>query len=210
MANWDHVLPYDEQVWEWLESECYPHPAVQPGNRLPSSGDVKWALSGAGIPANAFLVIDDNFDWNNNAFIPKALRMRGESLLELRLLTKLSERCGQLLLYPDSGEVAVVVDRSLDPQLVASLREDLSSAENGWRRFFAQLYAPPCHPSWCSADVIALAQAIEDSQGFDRLLVLADALEEVGCNNEMVLAHCRGPGPHVHDCWVVDLLLRKG
>jgi hypothetical protein len=25
-----------------------------------------------------------------------------------------------------------------------------------------------------------------------------------------VLAHCRGPGPHVRGCWVVDLVLGKG
>jgi hypothetical protein len=42
------------------------------------------------------------------------------------------------------------------------------------------------------------------------LLLLADNLEEVGCDNAEVLAHCRGPGPHGKGCWAVDLLLRKG
>ena len=39
--------------------------------------------------------------------------------------------------------------------------------------------------------------------------VLGDALEEAGCNAEDVLQHCRGPGPHVRGCHVVDLLLGK-
>jgi hypothetical protein len=29
------------------------------------------------------------------------------------------------------------------------------------------------------------------------LAVLADTLEEAGCNNEGILTHLRGPGPHV-------------
>jgi hypothetical protein len=43
-----------------------------------------------------------------------------------------------------------------------------------------------------------------------RLLVLADALEEAGCAAEAILAHLRGPGPHVRGCWCLDLLLGNG
>ena len=42
-----------------------------------------------------------------------------------------------------------------------------------------------------------------------RLPILADALEEAGCTDADMLAHCRGPGPHVRGCWVVDLVLGK-
>jgi hypothetical protein len=42
-----------------------------------------------------------------------------------------------------------------------------------------------------------------------RLAVLADALEDAGCDNGDILQHCRGDGPHVRGCWVVDLLLGK-
>ena len=42
-----------------------------------------------------------------------------------------------------------------------------------------------------------------------RLAVLADALEQAGCNNEEILNHCRQPGVHVRGCWVVDLVLGK-
>ena len=44
---------------------------------------------------------------------------------------------------------------------------------------------------------------------FDRLPILADALEESGSTDQTILDHCRGPGPHVRGCWVVDLLLGK-
>jgi hypothetical protein len=43
----------------------------------------------------------------------------------------------------------------------------------------------------------------------DRLAVLADALEEVGCTNVAILEHLREPGPHVRGCWLLDLLLQK-
>jgi hypothetical protein len=41
----------------------------------------------------------------------------------------------------------------------------------------------------------------------DRLAVLADALEEAGCDNAEVLGHLRSPGPHVRGCFAVDLCL---
>ena len=39
--------------------------------------------------------------------------------------------------------------------------------------------------------------------------ILADALQDADCNNADILDHCRGPGPHVRGCWVVDLVLGK-
>ena len=64
-------------------------------------------------------------------------------------------------------------------------------------------------PRWRSADVVALARGIYDERAFDRLPILADALEEAGCDDADILAHCRGQGEHVRGCWVVDLVLEK-
>ncbi len=60
-----------------------------------------------------------------------------------------------------------------------------------------------------SSTVAALAQTIYADRAFDRLPILADALEEAGCDNADILTHCRGDGPHVRGCWVVDLILGK-
>jgi len=62
---------------------------------------------------------------------------------------------------------------------------------------------------WLTPTVKQLAQAIYDERAFDRLPILADALEDGGCTNADILSHCRGAGPHVLGCWVVDLLLGK-
>jgi hypothetical protein len=64
--------------------------------------------------------------------------------------------------------------------------------------------------TWNDRIVIKLAEAIYDDRAFDRLPVLADALEDAGCDNADILTHCRQPGPHVRGCWVIDLLTSKG
>jgi hypothetical protein len=68
------------------------------------------------------------------------------------------------------------------------------------------------NPSWLIWDdgtIPKLAQAIYDERAFDRLPILADALEEAGCHDADILQHCRQPGEHVRGCWVVDLILGK-
>jgi hypothetical protein len=63
--------------------------------------------------------------------------------------------------------------------------------------------------SWLTSDVIALADGIYKERAFDRMPILADALQDAGCGNAEVLDHCRGPGPHVRGCHVLDLILGK-
>jgi hypothetical protein len=65
------------------------------------------------------------------------------------------------------------------------------------------------HPSWLTSTVLALATGIYEEKAFDRMPILADALQDAGCDNEEILNHCRQPGVHVKGCWVVDLLLNK-
>jgi hypothetical protein len=63
--------------------------------------------------------------------------------------------------------------------------------------------------SWRTETAVALAAGIYEHRAFDRLPILADALEEAGCDQADVLTHCRGPGPHARGCWVVDGVLGK-
>ncbi|WP_171473193.1 hypothetical protein [Frigoriglobus tundricola] len=62
-------------------------------------------------------------------------------------------------------------------------------------------------PRWRTGDVRALARGIHRDQAFDRLPILADALQDAGCDHELVLEHCRRPGGHARGCWVVDLAM---
>jgi hypothetical protein len=60
-----------------------------------------------------------------------------------------------------------------------------------------------------TADVVALARTIRAANSPELLSILADALQDAGCDSEEVLAHCRSGGPHTRGCWVVDLVLGK-
>jgi hypothetical protein len=74
---------------------------------------------------------------------------------------------------------------------------------------FRPFVADPSWLSWNGGTVVKLAQMIYSDRAFDRLPILADALEESGCRDADILAHCRQRGPHVLGCWVVDALLGK-
>ena len=64
--------------------------------------------------------------------------------------------------------------------------------------------------TWRTGAAVGLARAMYLSGSFDRLPILADALEEAGCDVPEVLRHCRDDSaPHVRGCWVVDLVLGK-
>ena len=78
------------------------------------------------------------------------------------------------------------------------------------RDIFGNPFRPVAFDSrWQTETVVSLAGGIYADRAFDRMPILADALEDAGCDNADVLTHCRGSGPHVRGCWVVDLVLGK-
>jgi hypothetical protein len=74
---------------------------------------------------------------------------------------------------------------------------------------FRPVSVDPGWLAWNAGTIPAVAQRIHDERAFERLPILADALEDAGCTNEDVLTHCRQPGVHARGCWVLDLLLGK-
>ena len=62
-------------------------------------------------------------------------------------------------------------------------------------------------PAWRTSTVLELARVIHESQDFSAMPILADALEDRGCDNTEILEHCRGSERHVRGCWVVRLVL---
>jgi hypothetical protein len=63
-------------------------------------------------------------------------------------------------------------------------------------------------PAWQTPNAVTLARTMYETRDFAAMPLLADLLEEAGCP-AAVSEHCRGPGPHVRGCWVLDLLLGK-
>src|SRR5205807_3516366 len=62
---------------------------------------------------------------------------------------------------------------------------------------------------WRTGTAVALANEMYETRDFGAMPILADALQDAGCDSEDVLNHCRHPGTHVRGCWVVDLVLGK-
>jgi hypothetical protein len=59
---------------------------------------------------------------------------------------------------------------------------------------------------WSEGAIPKLAQSIRTEEAYDRLPLLADALERAGCNEPAIIGHLRIGGPHLRGCWVLDLL----
>jgi hypothetical protein len=92
--------------------------------------------------------------------------------------------------------------------------ENVRSRSNGAHqcgliRCLFPLRATSLGSSYFTANVVALASQMYESRDFSAMPILADALQDSGCDNDDVLNHCRGDGPHVRGCWVVDLVLGK-
>ncbi len=159
MANWDFVFSYDARWEQWLAEQGYPHPPVLPCNRIPTTGDMKWALAAQGnlvldYPAgkDRFYVYEqgaegwtlciDRFDWSDDNVTPDDFfKIRYWCELYFALLVTLCQRCGQLITYPDTGFTGIILDASCDPKAITLLYEEADKNDYDWERFFHKLYS---------------------------------------------------------------------
>jgi hypothetical protein len=74
---------------------------------------------------------------------------------------------------------------------------------------FAPVAISPAVLAWNNGTLMNFARTIYDERAFDRLPILADALEDAGCTDAAILDHLRGPGPHTRGCFALDLVLGK-
>jgi hypothetical protein len=78
-----------------------------------------------------------------------------------------------------------------------------------WARAFGR---ERVDPRWREGDgglVLALARGIDQERAFDRLPVLADALEDAGCTDRDLLDHCRSGSVHKSGCWLIDAIVGR-
>jgi len=99
------------------------------------------------------------------------------------------------------------VNRANTPGIPTSNRRVLAAL---LREQFGNPFQPVVFDArWRTADVMGLARGIYEDRKFDRLPILGDALMDAGCDNDEIIAHCRGGDRHVRGCWVVDFVLGK-
>jgi hypothetical protein len=108
----------------------------------------------------------------------------------------------------------------------ASLSPGVAEATRDQVRLLHDVVGSPFRPpppipapvlNWSDGTGSRLARAAYDERQLPsghldpgHLAVLADALEEAGCGDAVLMAHLRSPGPHVRGCWAVDLVLGRG
>jgi hypothetical protein len=96
----------------------------------------------------------------------------------------------------------------------ASAAGDIASEQIEQCRLMRDIFGNPFrpvafNPDWRTTTAIQLAKQMYDARDFSAMPILADALQDAGCDHADILDHCRGPGPHIRGCWVVDLVLEK-
>jgi len=64
--------------------------------------------------------------------------------------------------------------------------------------------------AWRTDTALVLARQMYDARDFSAMPILADALQDAGCDNDDILNHCRTERVHVRGCWVADHVLGKG
>ena len=64
-------------------------------------------------------------------------------------------------------------------------------------------------PTRRSEAAVEIAAGIYEDRAFERMPILAGALQDAGCDHPDILSHCREPGTHVRGCWAVDLVMGK-
>ncbi len=107
----------------------------------------------------------------------------------------------------------------IDKRRVQRLERTLLTAGDGFydadlARTIRELLGNPFRPAlfspdWRTSTAVQLAKQMYESRDFSLMPILADALQDAGCDNEDILNHCRGESLHVRGCWVVDLVLGK-
>ena len=119
----------------------------------------------------------------------------------------------QTVLYTASYTVQIAADRiAADlPGQPVSLQFRLSVEETAQAHLVRCLTRPPGHAApfdsgWRTSSAVGLADAIYAGRTFCDLPILADALEDAGCDDAAALGHLRGGGGHARGCWVVDLV----
>jgi hypothetical protein len=132
-------------------------------------------------------------------------------------------RCARGMVEPHAesgpdGQAQAERDRRAQAALVREIFGDPLRPvhfEARWRtanvtNLVRELYSfPPGHRSRLPEVSQARLRAEEAARWFDVLPRLWEALQDAGCNDPEIRAHCWSREPHVRGCWVVDLCLGK-
>ncbi len=115
--------------------------------------------------------------------------------------------------------VSAFADREEDPNTTEDEQHDAwfrgkANGEAFLANLLRDIFGNPfrlvaVEPGGLTEAAAGIARGIYEDRAFERMPILADALQDAGCEHADILSHCREPGEHVRGCWVVDLVLGK-
>ena len=125
------------------------------------------------------------------------------------------EQASQLLcnLHPDDvfSSTPARVLSTMSHFRLRAMRKEQAAQASLLRDIFGNPFRPVSFsPNWRTDTAVSLARQMYESRQFGAVPILADALQDAGCDNPDILDHCRDTTlTHVRGCWVVDLVLNK-
>jgi hypothetical protein len=192
------------RIWDLLTDDRS-RKAVELAERAadhPVSANLLDSVSGGAEEAFEDAITDDREDGSDGAGIGSARRAAACSAASYASNSPVVRVADALEVIQAAADATVNPDAERAAQ--ATILRDIFGNP------FRQVGVDPSWLAWNGGLVPVVAGAIYVGRAFHRLPVLAGVLEEAGCSDADILAHCHGPGPHFRGCWVVDLLLGKG
>lgn len=104
-----------------------------------------------------------------------------------------------LVYYPFAGKTPYYGRIAAGYHSVALIREVFGNP----------FYPVSFDPHWLTQTVVALTREIVAKRDFGTLPLLADALQDAGCDKATVFEHCRADVAHVRGCWVLEGILHR-
>ena len=162
VSNHDFVMAYTQDYATWLDERGYPRPAVREGNRLPAPAEILAVLRavpggelrvtepyvflsprGSGPGGGYWLRLEAPAwsSWEDESWdAPDYFTITPGGEHELAVVIALAATCGQLLIYPDSGTVAMIVDSADDPAALTHLLAEADREPDQWQAFHRLRY----------------------------------------------------------------------
>jgi hypothetical protein len=111
----------------------------------------------------------------------------------------------EYLVFSCTYDIAAGVEKDEPPSSESAMQADIMREVLG-----NPLKPVVIKPVWLTDTVVAMARQVYQGEDFSAMPILADALQDAGCEQTEILKHCRDEKQtHVRGCWVLDLILEK-
>ncbi len=144
-------------------------------------------------------------DFGNVEYIPRA--MLGKLVT---LQRKMEAVQGKLVLFRLDRDIRDLFRSiKLDRLFLIATGTTLTAPDDAIAEHFGNPFRSIVSPNWQTDTVLLLAKQMHKSNEFSAMPILADALQDAGCDCDDLLGHCRSGGSPIRQRWLLDVVLGK-